>query len=142
MVDERKILNDLRCCTISGERDCANCTQTNWLSCRDSLMRGALELIESQKAEIEELQTRIENLQARIDALNHTNKILMDTEDVVKMNVRNFAIIEFADKLKEYLRFDDCEYDCEDCCYSCKDYVPFIQNLVREMTAEKGGDGE
>lgn len=79
MIDERKILNDLRCCTISGERDCANCTQTNWLSCRDSLMRGALELIESQRAEIERLRGYDKHIaKAKVTAIKEFAETLWD----------------------------------------------------------------
>lgn len=49
------------------------------------------------------------------------------------------AIKEFAERLKkEELRLDDdCDYDCESCNYECKEYVPLIDKLVKEMTGEE-----
>lgn len=121
MVDERKILNDLRCCTISGERDCANCTQTNWLSCRDSLMRGALELIESQKTETEKLKeeladARYLNTVAEYDGIN-----------------------EFAERLWDELLYNaEVTYDLlDDRCVDVFDKNKtsiILDSLVKEMT--------
>ena len=48
------------------------------------------------------------------------------------------AIKEFAGRLKESMRLeDDCEYDCGQCCYECREYVPIIDNLAKEMTGEE-----
>ena len=45
------------------------------------------------------------------------------------------AIKEFAERLKEKICCeDDCGYHCFDCCYECKDYVPVVDKLVKEMT--------
>lgn len=49
--------------------------------------------------------------------------------------IKSEAIKEFAERLKDELRLDDdCGYHCYDCCYECKDYVPVVDNLVKEMT--------
>ena len=45
------------------------------------------------------------------------------------------AIKEFAERLKEEMRLDDdCDYDCINCHYECKEYIPLIDNLVKQMT--------
>ena len=47
----------------------------------------------------------------------------------------NEAIDVFAERLKDEMRLeDDCQYDCMSCLYACKEYVPMIDNLVKEMT--------
>ncbi len=33
---------------------------------------------------------------------------------------------------------DDCDYNCQECCYECSDYVIAIDNLLKEMV----GDGK
>lgn len=49
--------------------------------------------------------------------------------------IRLQAIKEFAKRLKEEMRLDDdCNYDCAQCHYDCKDYISFIDNLAKEMT--------
>lgn len=43
------------------------------------------------------------------------------------------AIKEFAKKLKEDMRLkDDCNYDCRQCYYECKDWIPIINCLVKK----------
>ena len=52
--------------------------------------------------------------------------------------IKSEAIKEFAENLKEEMRLDDdCNYDCAQCHYDCKDYISFIDNLVKEMTKEE-----
>ena len=52
--------------------------------------------------------------------------------------VKSEAIKEFAEKLKDEMRLeDDCRYDCMNCLYECKGYVPIVDNLVKEMTEVK-----
>lgn len=121
MTDEQ-IIKAMAAC-VNNTTTCAGCPYEDVMDgpdCVTEIMKHAVELINRQ--------------QTMIDALNHTNKTLMETEEVVKANVRKFTIIEFSDKLKEHLRFeDDCEYDCENCCYACRDYVPYIDDLAKEM---------
>lgn len=48
------------------------------------------------------------------------------------------AIKEFAANLKDEMRLeDDCQYDCMNCYYECKEYIPIIDELVKEMVGEK-----
>ena len=61
--------------------------------CVDELLEQALALINHQQAEIE-------SLHSRIFALNHTNKILMDSQEVYWRNKVN----EFTERLKAELR--------------------------------------
>ena len=45
------------------------------------------------------------------------------------------AIKEFAERLKNEMKLeDDCDFDCNSCMYECKEYVPLIDDLVKEMT--------
>ena len=60
-----------------------------------------------------------------------------DISKLIK-EIKSEAIKEFAERLKLEMRLDDdCEYDCIDCNYECKEYVPVINNLVKEMTEEE-----
>ena len=44
------------------------------------------------------------------------------------------AIKEFAKKLKDEIRLcDDCDYNCRECYYECKDYIIAIDNVLKEM---------
>lgn len=57
--------------------------------------------------------------------------------DVKKMikEIKSEAIKEFAERLKDDMRLDEeCKYNCISCCYECKEFVPQIDNLVKEMT--------
>lgn len=48
------------------------------------------------------------------------------------------AYKEFAERLKEEIRLDDdCDYNCRECCYECKDYVIAIDNLLKEMVGKE-----
>lgn len=136
---DKQIAKALECCTVDGEKDCFNCAETNWMSCQDTLMKQALDLINRLKSKIIELEhcNSILSINADTafqDGLNESRDLYAKE---VEMEIRAEAIKEFAYKLKDHLRFDDCEYDCENCCYACKDYVPFIDNLVEEMTEGK-----
>ena len=87
------------------------------------LFESTLDLIKRYKSENERLKKNIDGL--NIFTTNHTKVIRLQ------------AIKEFAENLKEEMRLDDdCKYDCAQCHYDCKDYIPFIDNLVKEMTEE------
>lgn len=100
----------------------------------DKFSIAVLDLINRQKIEIEGLQERISYLEESIDcSRKEYNKLLQKLQQA-----KSEAIKEFAERLKESMRLeDDCTYDCEQCCYECKEYVPIIDNLVKEMTEGK-----
>ena len=85
-------------------------------------------IVKYQKAEIERLKKQNTLLlKKKCKDINTARKI-----------IKSEAIKEFAENLKEEMRLDDdCNYDCAQCHYDCKDYIPFIDNLVKEMTEVK-----
>ena len=85
-------------------------------------------IVKYQKAEIERLKKQNTLLlKKKCKDINTARKI-----------IKSEAIKEFAENLKEEMRLDDdCNYDCAQCHYDCKDYIPFIDNLVKEMTKEE-----
>lgn len=97
-----------------------------------------LDLINRQKEKIKEFdgklviqQGMIDYQKAEIERYKGVIKILEN--DVA--NAKYKAIKGFAERLKEEMRLDDdCKYDCAQCHYDCKDYIPFIDNLEKEMT--------
>lgn len=85
-----------------------------------------------RKADIERLKIDLQSMR------NAANSYKMHYE-----TAKSEAIKEFADRLKDEMRLeDDCLYDCMNCLYECKRYVPVIDNLVKEMTGVKGDDNK
>ena len=73
-----------------------------------------------------------------IDGFKHLEVILHTAIDKLTENIKSEAIKEFAERLKNEMKLeDDCDFDCNSCMYECKEYVPLIDNLVKEMTEEK-----
>lgn len=96
----------------------------------------ALDLINRQKAEIEKLKADNKKMFDKWEILdNATKQYYADLyADSIEAE-RAEAIKEFAKELKENLRLeDDCDYDCASCFYECKEYVPNIDILVKEIT--------
>ena len=70
-----------------------------------------------------------------INGFKHLEVILHTAIDKLTENVKSEAIKEFAEKLKVRMQLeDDCNFDCNICMYECKEYVPLIDDLVKEMT--------
>lgn len=74
-----------------------------------------------------------------IERLKKRNTLLLKKKckdmNTARKIIKSEAIKEFAENLKEEMRFDDdCKYDCISCCYACKGFVPQIDKLVKEMT--------
>ena len=116
-------------------------------------------LIDYQKAEIKRLNKNYEELIYKTECLlchatgNKFSKYTYTTQEMIsfvddyiqdccdevieetKATAKSEAIKEFAERLKDEMRLeDDCQYDCMNCFYECKEYVPIIDNLVKEMT--------
>ena len=126
MTDEQIIKAYERCFTLGfDESTCYECPfYTATAKCTEDLRDSALDLINRQKAEIERLKKNIDGL--NIFTTNHMKVIRLQ------------AIKEFAERLKDDMRLDEeCKYNCISCCYECKEFVPQIDNLVKEMTEEK-----
>ena len=110
MTDEQ-IIKALECCI--GNIQCGKCSIFGTINCMNNLMQDALDLINRQKAEIERLLQKLQQAKSE-------------------------AIKEFAERLKDDMRLDEeCKYNCISCCYECKEFVPQIDNLVKEMTGEE-----
>ena len=157
---DNEIIKALERCSTSY--NCGDCPYyCNAEDCPDPLMNDALDLINRQKAEIERLNKNYEELIYKIEYLlchatgNKFSKYTYTTQEMIsfvddyiqdccdeaveeaKEAVKSEAIKEFAERVKKELRLDDdCSYDCENCCFECKEFVPQIDNLVKEMTEE------
>lgn len=123
-----QIITALQCCLNSdeyGRRDCCKCSSECGIfeseeCCTTTLLNSVINLISRQNAEIEMWK----------------DIAIRETEYVEIARVE--AINEFAERLKETLRLEeDCDYDCENCCYECKEYIPEIDSLVKEMTEDE-----
>ena len=126
MTDEQIIKAYERCFTLGfDESTCYECPfYTATAKCTEDLRDSVLDLINRQKAEIERLKKNIDGL--NVFTTNHMKVIRLQ------------AIKEFAERLKDDMRLDEeCKYNCISCCYECKEFVPQIDNLVKEMTEEK-----
>ena len=94
--------------------------------------------LEEQKAEIERLREEKQEIKDNFDCQQTVyldlSKIIKEQADELK-TAKSEAIKEFAERLKDEMRLeDDCQYDCMNCLYECKGYVPIIDNLVKERT--------
>ena len=131
---EEQIIKALEYCFTRGfdESTCYECPfYTATAKCTEDLRESVLDLINRQKAEIERLKRDI--------AIHeHVHEESNAAYQVHVKQAKSEAIKEFAERLKEKLCCeDDCGYHCFDCCYECKDYVPVVDKLVKEMTEEK-----
>lgn len=128
MTDEQ-IIKALECCATDDGDDCFRCPYVNIVyqsgngGCANSCRKDALDLINRQKSEIEELRERISYLEKSIDcSRKEYNRLLQKLQQA-----ESEAIKEFAERLKNknvqgfwdenaYVGVDD------------------IDNLVEEMT--------
>lgn len=77
--------------------------------------------------EIENLKIELESMRSAANSLKMHYK-----------KAKSEAIKEFSEKLKVRMQLeDDCNFDCNICMYECKEYIPLIDELVKEMTEEK-----
>lgn len=124
MTDEQ-IIKSLRHCFLGNECRICPLKEKDSQECSEIVLGSALDLIYRQKAEIEKLgnQNTI-LLKSKCKKINAATKV-----------IKSEAIKEFAERLKEELRFNEnCNFNCYDCFYKCKDYIPAIDKLVKEMT--------
>lgn len=112
---DNEIIKALDCCNRIGG-SCEICPlyqgtlYCGTASCIKNLTLNALDLISRQREENERLLQKLQQAKSK-------------------------AIKEFAERLKKELRLDDdCSYDCENCCFECKEFVPQIDDLVKQMT--------
>ena len=104
--------------------------------------KSTVDLISRQKAEIERLERKANTPFCQVtfdeEKLKEIANEYAENIEFDLNQLKSETIKEFAENLKEEMRLDDdCKYDCAQCHYDCKDYIPFIDNLVKEMTEEK-----
>lgn len=131
MTDEQ-IIKALECC---NGYDCETCKALKYCDYMHpgALARASLDLINRKKAEIEDLKSQMEWLTGYNGNLLDANTALSGEIEICKSE----AIKEFAERLKDDMRLDEeCKYNCISCCYECKEFVPQIDNLVKEMTED------
>ena len=137
---DEQIIKALECCIAQEnfeEISCEICPYERVCDCKEIVLQNALDLINRQKAEIENLKQIIDEEDREI--LKLQKRIVFWREDLNYQpeKIKSEAIKEFAEKVKEEIRFDDCEYDCADCNYGCRKTMLAIDNLVKEMTEGK-----
>lgn len=135
MTDD-EIIKALECCDFTDIKACEECPLYHTFDCSFVIIDKTLDLVNRQKAEIRFNDYPVKTL---ID--NNNMMCSKSSEDYDKWffnlskDISYQAIKEFADRLKNEMRLeDDCQYDCMGCLYTCKEYVPMIDNLVKEMT--------
>lgn len=109
-----------------------------------SLLKSTLDLINSQKEEIERLKSQCENTQIGYNFLKSDferlkgSTIVNNTMKIqrIKREAKAEAYKEFAERLKEKL--GDCYIvsDGEYCGFDCGDIHRTITNLLKEMVGE------
>ena len=134
-----QIIRALDCCVKTEFiSDCAKCEMFAF-DCKDTLIENALDLINRQKEEIERLKAENKSIRYCYEQAKSYNDTLAESCEKnckhFNMTTRAEAIKNFAERLKDDMRLDEeCKYNCISCCYECKEFVPQIDNLVKEMT--------
>lgn len=133
---DKQIIKALECCSTDvRENTCPKCAFYKKHRCTPLMLNAVSDLINRQEVEIESLKQIIDEQDKEV--LKLQNRIIFWREDLNYQpeNIKSEAIKEFAERLKEEMRLDDdCDYDCINCHYECKEYIPYIDNLVEEMT--------
>ena len=124
---DNEIIKALECCT--NPRVNEKCPRSKFVDiCNDGcihlLMKQALNLINRQKAEFNELQHKIMSCNTEIERLELDNVHWNDWE------VKCRAINEFAEKLPEIIPHFDDGHTTMEC------VVRAVKNLVKEMVGE------
>ena len=124
---DNEIIKALECCLPqNGKRNCDDCPYAECeKGCADKMIKDSLDLINRQKAEIEEL--KFKNL-----ALSQ-NRITMPERLEIVNNARDKAIREFAKKLKSKSQLLAPSVYAEP--YRAVS-IDDINSLVKEMTEE------
>ncbi len=137
---DEEIIKALECCTkvVSGVRKCEKCPLYTKFQCLYAIKVYALDLINRQKAEIERLKECpkcvYEYDGEMMEYCVQGPRSNFKTVEQIKAEVYK----ELEKRLKEEICFeDDCDYNCRECCYECKDYGIAIDNLLKEMVGEE-----
>lgn len=118
---DNEIIKALECCTDESYENCNECPYSiDTEKCeRTKLLEDILDLINHQKAEIERLKKEIQITKDAYTMLQTKNEI-----------IKSEAIKEFAEKLKEIVKFTDDTYECWE-------IEGYIDNLVKEMLRDE-----
>ena len=129
---DAEIIKALECCTTKGAKcsDCPAFKKVDRSDCK-KYFRGAIDLINRQKAEIERLKNENDILSKNADTafqdgLNEAQDLYAEQ---VKAEIKSEAIKEFAEHLKE--KWSNNYYDSPDV-----DFDEFVDNLLKEMVGE------
>ena len=119
---DNEIIKALECCTDEWYENCNECPYSiDAERCeRMKLLEDILDLINRQQTEIERLQNTIN------DILDRQPILVERAEKYAKSE----AIKEFAEKLKEIVKFTDDTYECWE-------IEGYIDNLVKELMGEQ-----
>lgn len=139
MMTDNEIVKAFECCCVEEPRpNCKECPIEGACANCD-LDYEVFSLINRQKEEIERLEKETYTPFAKFTFdENKLKEIVADAIGNIEFNlnsVKSEAIKEFAERLKDEMRLeDDCRYDCMNCLYECKGYVPLIDKFVKERT--------
>ena len=121
---DEEIIKGLECCLCDGS-ECLKCQDDIKNICRLECNKVATEtinFINRRKAEVE----------------RYKRYYYRHEYDKWEKEIKTEAYKEFAEKLKEEMRLeDDCDYNCRECYYECKEYVITVDNLLKEMVGEE-----
>lgn len=122
---DEQIIKALECCVKTEFiSDCAKCKMFAF-DCKDIFIENALDLINRQKAEIEELKTEIERKKNQNTLL--LKKKCKDINTARKI-IKSEAIKDFAERLKKHSFVDTLSLDGKETVY-----VDDIDRLVKEI---------
>lgn len=123
MLTDNEIIKALKCC---GRESCFGCPYRGKCHQGNPMIKDAIDLINRQKAEIEQWQEEANRWQTLFCQEIH-NREEIEAE----------AYKEFAEKLKE--KIGDCHIvsDGEYCGFDCGDIHRCIDNFLKEMVGEE-----
>jgi ubiquitin C-terminal hydrolase len=124
-----EVIRALECCA-NGE--CDECPYQDNSPCKEYLNNAALDLINRQRAEIEILKKDNEYILMQHKFQRRPSGDCWN--DVIE-KAKSEAVKEFAERLKQNLDISVCGYSSEEVTF---DVELTIDNLVKEMTGEKG----
>ena len=107
---DNEIIKALECCRDNSR--CYTCPRLGMNCCMNLLMRNALDLINSQKAENERLEKEL--MKCKLE-----KEMLYQNVEEIKSE----AIKKFAEELKNYFSISECYLDI----------INIIDNFVKEM---------
>ena len=124
MTDEQ-IMKALECC---GDSNCNECPIEG---CTDDIFGEALDLINRQKAELNNLKAEIAEHKAMLEAFDNE---LVSLDKAIKTE-KSEAIKEFVGTVRKYIKSNCNPYSKPTLDYDTSvKIMHFIDNLVKEMT--------